>query len=260
MILNGQSHAIAKRLVLCAVMALPAAACSSGGLKPGGAGPVVTGSIRQPSMTNAIRARKAWQANPSDMKAGMRYASELKALGQHEAHLKVLEQLMKYHPGNARLQAYYGKMLIKAGQSGDAVRILKKAEAGGVRNWQLYSALGSALDQQKRHNEARQYYQRALKLKPGGIKIMNNLAMSYALENKLSEAEAILRKAYDTAAGRAEPRIRQNLALVVGLQGRFDEARIIASRDLPPDQVNANMAYLRKMLGRNNTWSKLKKS
>ena len=59
---------------------------------------------------------------------------------------------------------------------------------------------------------------------------------------------------------RAEPRIRQNLALVVGLQGRFKEARMIASRDLLPGQVNANMAYLKKMLGRNNTWIKLKKS
>ena len=58
-------------------------------------------------------------------------------------------------------------------------------------------------------------------------------------------------------AGKSEPRIRQNLALVVGLQGRFEEARQIASEDLPPDEVEANMAYLQKMLSQPNTWQQL---
>jgi Flp pilus assembly protein TadD len=44
----------------------------------------------------------------------------------------------------------------------------------------------------------------------------------------------------------------------VGLQGRFEEARDIASRDLPPDTVDANMAYLRTMLSQPDTWQKLK--
>jgi Flp pilus assembly protein TadD len=61
-------------------------------------------------------------------------------------------------------------------------------------------------------------------------------------------------------AGKTEPRIRQNLALVVGLQGRFDEARQIASQDLPADQVEANMAYLQKMLSQPNTWQQLQQN
>jgi len=44
--------------------------------------------------------------------------------------------------------------------------------------------------------------------------------------------------------------VRQNLALVVGLQGRFAEAEEIARADLPPDQAAANVAYLRQMLAR----------
>jgi Flp pilus assembly protein TadD len=42
--------------------------------------------------------------------------------------------------------------------------------------------------------------------------------------------------------------VRQNLALVVGLQGRFQEAETIARADLPPDEAAANVAYLRQML------------
>ena len=44
--------------------------------------------------------------------------------------------------------------------------------------------------------------------------------------------------------------MRQNLALVVGLQGRFAEAESIAKADLPPDEAAANVAYLREMLSR----------
>ena len=46
----------------------------------------------------------------------------------------------------------------------------------------------------------------------------------------------------------ADARVRQNLALVIGLQGRFNEAADIARADLPPDQADANVAYLKQML------------
>jgi Flp pilus assembly protein TadD len=46
--------------------------------------------------------------------------------------------------------------------------------------------------------------------------------------------------------------VRQNLGLVVGLQGRFAEAETIVKADLPPDQAAANVAYLKEMLNRND--------
>ena len=42
----------------------------------------------------------------------------------------------------------------------------------------------------------------------------------------------------------AEPKVRQNLALVVGLQGRFQEAENIARAIFRPDEAAANVAYL----------------
>ena len=44
--------------------------------------------------------------------------------------------------------------------------------------------------------------------------------------------------------------MRQNLGLVVGLQGRFAEAETIVKADLPADQAAANVAYLKEMLNR----------
>jgi Flp pilus assembly protein TadD len=55
----------------------------------------------------------------------------------------------------------------------------------------------------------------------------------------------------------ADSRVRQNLALIVGLQGRFDEAEKIARGELSGNQAEANVRYLREMLAQSNSWKKL---
>ena len=57
---------------------------------------------------------------------------------------------------------------------------------------------------------------------------------------------------YPRLTTRVDPRVRQNLALVIGLQGRFQEAEKIAQADLPSDAAAANVAYLRQMLAQQN--------
>ena len=80
--------------------------------------------------------------------------------------------------------------------------------------------------------------------------------MSYVLTGDLQSAETYLRQALKQP--KADGRVRQNLSLVVGLQGRFEEAEQIARADLPPHEAAANIAYLRSLLTQENTWDKLK--
>jgi Flp pilus assembly protein TadD len=68
------------------------------------------------------------------------------------------------------------------------------------------------------------------------------------LTRDLPKAEQALRQAY--ASTRADARVRQNLGLVVGLQGRFAEAETIVKADLPSEEAAANVAYLKDMLNR----------
>jgi Flp pilus assembly protein TadD len=75
------------------------------------------------------------------------------------------------------------------------------------------------------------------------------------LSGDLKTAETYMRNA--AAQPSADSRVRQNLALVVGLQGRFPEAEQIARRELSPQQADANVAYLRGMLSQQNSWQKL---
>src|SRR5258708_28080452 len=89
-------------------------------------------------------------------------------------------------------------------------------------DWRILSVQGTVLDQLGRNDEARQYYASALKIVPGEPSVLSNLGLSYALSKYLPKAEETLRRAYGSAG--ADTRVRQNLALVVGLQERFAEA------------------------------------
>ena len=111
-----------------------------------------------------------------------------------------------------------------------AQQTLKVAEAQGVKDWKTLSAQGTLRAKQGQHAEAQQYYLAALQEQPDAVSVINNLALSYALDGKAEKSEELLRKA--VASGHGDKRVRQNLAMVLGLQGKFDEARQVASVDM----------------------------
>lgn len=219
--------------------------------------PISTASTGQPSFKRTEDLGKKWTADQGNATLGLAYAESLEQLGQKDAKLKVLRTVSARNPENGDVQAKLGKQFLTSGQTTDAIAALEKATSIPGASAQTFSALGSAYDQQGRYDIARRNYNAALSMKPGDVSVTNNLAMSHALEGKLPEAERLLRNALAQPGAKEVPRIRQNLALVVGLQGRFDEARKIASEDLPPEQVEANLTYLQQMLSQPNTWQQL---
>jgi Flp pilus assembly protein TadD len=247
-----------------ASLAVALSACQTTGAKTGlfSNDPVSTASTTsaedaKPSFKRTEALKQKYTANPSDTESGLAYAKSLGALGQPDAQSDVLRSLANTNPSNGALLADAGKQALEAGHGGQAVSLLERAAALPNPSWQTLNALGSAYDQQGRHDVAREQYQRALSLNPKETSIENNMGMSLALEGKLPEAESQLRTLLGRADSKSMPKVRQNLALVVGLQGRFEEARTIASEDLPPDQVEANLAYLQQMLEQPNTWQQL---
>ena len=104
-----------------------------------------------------------------------------------------------------------------------------------------------AYEQASRDDEALAAHRQALALAPENPVVMSNLAMFYAGHGDAGQAEALLRKA--AARPDSTIQVRQNLALVLGLQGRLAEAEKIARQDLPPELVTNNMTYLRAASG-----------
>jgi Flp pilus assembly protein TadD len=222
-----------------------------------GASNLATASTTPTSYEALAELGEKWRASPKDVNKGLAYANGLESLGQKNEALGVYQKLVEADPGNAKLAGLYGRKLMMAGKLEQAIPLLESAEKMGDSDWRVMSALGSAYDQKGLYPKAREQYAKALAADPQNLAVMNNLAMSYALEGNLKQAETELRAADALPRSRSEPRIRQNLALVVGLQGRFDEATKLAQQDLPPEKVQENMAYLKKMLSQPNTWQQV---
>jgi Flp pilus assembly protein TadD len=187
-----------------------------------------------------------YRANPSDIDAALRYAQALRATGQRAQAAAVLERVSIQNPHNKAVLGEYGRALADAGDYQQALEVFDRAHTPDQPDWRILSAQGAVLDQMGRHADAQRHYLTALKIVPDEPAVLSNLGLSYALSKDLKNAEVTLRRA--AAQRPADPRVRQNLALVVGLQGRFPEAEDIARADLPPDQAAANVAYLRQML------------
>ncbi|HEX4411462.1 MAG TPA: tetratricopeptide repeat protein [Xanthobacteraceae bacterium] len=189
-----------------------------------------------------------YRANPADAAAAVRYAQALRATGQRAQAVAILEQVSMQNPRNKVVLGEYGRALAESGQYEQALEVFDRAHTPEQPDWHILSAKGAVLDQMGRHEEAQRHYLTALKMAPDEPSILSNLGLSYALSKDLKNAEVTLRRA--AAHPPVDARVRQNLALVVGLQGRYAEAEDIARTDLPPDQAAANVAYLKQMLAR----------
>lgn len=187
-----------------------------------------------------------YAADPRDANAAIRYADALRHNGQRAQAAAVLQRAALYRPNDKTVLGAYGRALAANGDLRQALDVLEKAHSPDRPDWRILSAQGAVLDQMGRFDEARRYYDTALKIAPDEPSVLSNLGLSYALSKDLPKAEEALRRA--AAHGGGDKRIRQNLALVIGLQGRFKEAEDVARAELPPEEAAANIAYLRQML------------
>ena len=187
-----------------------------------------------------------YRANPKDADMALAYGTALRLNGQRAQAAAVLEQACLANPGNKALLAGWGRALADNGNFQQAFDVLSRAHTPENPDWRILSVQGTTLDQLGRHEEAQRYYAAALKIVPGEPSVLSNQGMSYMLSKDLPHAEVSLRQAY--ANPKASAKVRQNLGLVVGLQGRFAEAEEIVKADLPPDEAAANVAYLKEML------------
>ncbi|BCG76441.1 hypothetical protein MesoLj113a_75990 [Mesorhizobium sp. 113-1-2] len=199
---------------------------------------------------------QSYAKNPNDKRIATNFAAALQMDGDADQSLAVMRKLAITYAKDRDVLAAYGKALAANGQFEAALDAVRRAQTPEYPDWKLVSAEAAILDQIGQKNDARQLYRKALELKPNEPSVLSNLGMSYVLEGDLRTAETYMRSAAQQP--NADSRVRQNLALVVGLQGRFDEAEKIASQELSPEQAQANVAYLRQMLAQQNAWSQLK--
>lgn len=167
-------------------------------------------------------------------------AQKLRLAGDKAKALRTLDRAANADT-DTQLLAERGMLALELGQLGKAETLLKKARDGGNTDWRVHSALGATYSARGKQQAAQLEFSKALKLAPDHPSILNNLALSYALDGNHEQAETLLRKAAATGTNRAKT--SQNLALILGLNGQVGEAAKVSQAVLPAESVQANAAY-----------------
>jgi len=227
----------------------------------------VTGSInpavQTPSSPDAARLYvqqwgQRYAADPNDKTVAMNYALALHGTKQYAQAVAVLEKLAIRNSSDLNVLGAYGKALADDGRLQEAARVLANAHTPARPNWTILSAQGNVADLLGDHATAQDFYKAALRIAPGQPSLLSNLGLSYALSKQLPKAEKVLREA--AAKPQANSRVRQNLALVLALRGKFAEAEAIDRQDLPAAQAAANVMAVRNMIAQSNTWKQIQQS
>ena len=243
-----------RSLLLMATTAALLGGCALNRTTPG---PDYSGMPQAQSQQGLAELTGRYKSNPRDKGNIIHYAAALRAVGQSQQAVAVLEQGMAYYPKDADISVAYAKALTADGRFEQSLQVINNTIRPDAPDWNALLVKGATLDQMGRNPEARQLYAQALVFAPGEASIEANLGLSYAMTNELGTAEQHLRKAVQMR--NATSQIRQNLALIVGLQGRFDECRALYSAELPPEQVESNMTYARALLTQQNRWDMIAK-
>ncbi len=229
----------------------------TGAIQPSGT--VVASDLTREQALSAVQKwGQAYSADERNKVAALNYSAALRAAGQTSQAVEVMRKATILHTNDREVLAAFGKALAADGQFDEALRTVRRAQTPDNPDWRLLAAEGGILDSLGRNELGRSKYKQALVLAPGEPQVLNNLGMSHVLTGDLDKAEEILRRALNHPSATA--RVRQNLALVLGLQGKFKEAEAMATRDLSPEQAKENMIYLQSVLNQQDTWSDIKKA
>ncbi|HEY7799276.1 MAG TPA: tetratricopeptide repeat protein [Hyphomonadaceae bacterium] len=199
-----------------------------------------------------------YEKNPNEYEAALRYANVLRAIGSSPRASEVAGQALTLKQADLELTLVYAQAALDQGKAEDAATALARAEKEGQNDWRMLSIIGVTMDSLDQHKAAQDYYKRALALAPDNPKILSNLGLSYALEGKPGMAEETLRRALTHPE--ADARVKLNLMLVLGVQGKFDEAEKIAGPETPKALIESNKEYFRTLLSPSRTWDQLRGS
>ncbi len=200
---------------------------------------------------------RQYDRHPEDKATALNYALALRAAAEYAQATAVLQRLAAKYPRDTEVLGAYGKALADSGRLREAAEVLPRAHTPDRPNWSILSAQGSVADQLGDREQAQVYYAAALKIAPAQPYVLSNLGLSYALSKKLKLAKA--EKTLQEAAAQqgADSRVRQNLSLVLALEGKFDSAEEVSRRDLGPKDAAANVAAIRRMIAQSNTWKQI---
>jgi len=173
---------------------------------------------------------KEYQINPGDLESAIKLSAAVRKMGNPVKAIEIAQTSRAMFPRDPYLAAEYVAALIAAERASEAMQPLDTALKTSPGYARLWSLKGAALDQSEQYDLARKHYARALEITPHDPNIMANVGLSFALQGDARTAEGWLRRAASIPG--ASSSVHQNLALVLQLQGKTEEAQSYSAQHL----------------------------
>ncbi|MCH7929655.1 MAG: tetratricopeptide repeat protein, partial [Proteobacteria bacterium] len=200
-------------------------------------------SFNYPSAVNYYH--NLYTRDPDDLDATLGLARNLRYIGASGQAADLLAKAVLDKPELTALRAELGKAQLASGEAAEAAATLLRVSQEEPGNWEVLSALGIAHDLLGQPDSAQRHYRAALELSPNNRSVVNNLALSMALSGDIDQGITLLREVSSRPG--ATVQVRQNLALMYAMKGDLTTAERLARLDLPPEMVEHNLEYYRRL-------------
>nr|WP_070961513.1 hypothetical protein [Hyphomonas sp. Mor2] len=223
--------------------------------------PATAEEIAQAERSDPITRANFWaneyQKDATDLDSTVAFMRALRRIGSHDRVLEIASASLPMHPQSHEIYLELGRSYLSANKPREAAQaFVRSADFAPATEAAPLAGLGLAFDRLENHTQAQEAYELALQRQPGRVSTLSNYGLSLALTGQLHQAEIALREAVEQPG--ADVRVRQNLALILGLQGRFDEM-VAVDPTAPTRSVEANQAVLRQMVMPTRNYESLQK-
>ena len=182
----------------------------------------------------------------------------LRALTRYSEAVAVIQTAAIKAPKDFDVLGEYGKASgltpVNCSQAKD---VLSHAYTPDNPRWDVMSVQGVRGRSNGRSRERHAILSRSFENSAGRAERAHQHGAFARLAKKLPEAEKALKQA--VASPKADARMRGDLALVLALEGKFDEAEEVGLTDLSPEAARANVEAIRQMIAQNDSWRELRK-
>ncbi len=180
------------------------------------------------------------ERQPDNKEILLGLARNLRYTGGGRTAVEIMKSYAVKYSDDPAFLIEFGKAKLAVSEAQGAIQYLKKAIEKGGDDWEAYSALGIGYDLLQSYAEAWEAYEKALALSGNNPAVINNMALSAALNGKLPLAIMVLEDA--PLEIRRHSQIRLNLALFYGIKGDLKKAEALAKMDLDEKAVRNNLA------------------
>lgn len=186
-----------------------------------------------------------YEKEPENIETAKFFAKALRDIESHDRVAQVASDTLILYPADYDMLMLLGRSYLSLSKPELASQVFGRAIQVDGSRAEGFAALGLAYDKAGQHQFAQRAYKRALNIDPDRTSTLTNYGLSQALSGNIDGAETALRNAADNSD--ADMRVRQNLALVLGLQGKFDEMTTVDS-DAPQAVMQKNAEVLQRMI------------